>query len=53
MTEKKSGKDARGGPMRILYTIIIVGIIAIVGISVLFNRGPQDTETPEATQPAN
>ena len=52
MSERKTGKDARGGPMKIVYAIILVGIVAIIGVSFLSGRGPHN-ETAAPVQQAN
>lgn len=56
MGEDKTGKDARGGPMRIVYAVIIVGIIAIVAFAVLSGHGPRAEDPaggpPTETAPA-
>ncbi len=51
MSKRKTDKDARGGPMKIVYAIIIIGILAIVGISFLTGRGPHNESAPPVQQP--
>ncbi|MDB6453480.1 hypothetical protein [Falsirhodobacter sp. 20TX0035] len=47
----ETGKKGVRGPMRIVFAIIIVGIIAIVATSFFADRGPQaDDTTGPATQ---
>lgn len=50
MSERKSDKDARGGPMKIVYAVIVVGIIAIIGIAFLSGRGPHNEGAPPVQQ---
>lgn len=55
MTDDKSGKDARGGPMRIVYAVIILGIVAVVAGAFFTGSGPggdAETTPPETSAPA-
>ncbi|QUS35331.1 hypothetical protein [Falsirhodobacter algicola] len=40
--DDRSGKDARRGPMKIVYAVILVGIVAIIGTAVLTGHGPDE-----------
>ncbi len=40
----ETGKSGLRGPMRIVFAIIIVGIIAIVATSFFADRGPQGND---------
>jgi|GEM_PF-2855449 len=50
MSQRKTDKDARGGPMKIVYAIILIGIVAIVGISFLTGRGPHNENAAPVQQ---
>lgn len=47
----ETGKKARGGPMKIVYAVILIGLVAIIGSAFLADRGPDGEADAPVTAP--
>lgn len=47
--EDPSSKHARRGPMKIVYAVILVGLVVIMATVLLTGRSPHDDSSPPVT----